>query len=225
MAEKRCSVCKEIKDVSCFGLDPTKHSKDDYKGRCKICERDLMRLYRRNRAKEEGRELRLYPTDYQYDEAGNCIARRCSICKEIKPASEFTKDPKRKTGITHRCKVCKAAIERRPERMNSESHNNSRRNHSLLKKGCTIHHTDEQWVELVRLTGNVCLFPGCNCPSVTRDHIIPLSRGGNDEIDNIQPLCLSHNGFKKDLLIIDYRPLEARFWAFMQVQGEACIAS
>lgn len=219
MIEKRCSVCRESKSVEpFFGKDPTKHSRDGYKCRCRACEKEVGRLHRLRKAALEGRELKKYPTDYTFDESGKCLSRRCTICKEIKDASRFTEDPKRIAGIVSRCRECKAALERRPERINSESHRNSQRQHALLKKNCTRHHAEEQWQRLKELAGNRCMYPECDSTSkLTRDHIIPLKEGGGDEIDNIQVLCLHHNGVKQHRLIIDYRPKEVRYWAFAEM--------
>jgi HNH endonuclease len=47
-----------------------------------------------------------------------------------------------------------------------------------------------------------CAQPDCNVHAdLTVDHIVPLSRGGTDELSNLQFLCASHNSAKRDKLI------------------------
>lgn len=45
----------------------------------------------------------------------------------------------------------------------------------------------------------VCTHPGCEVhEKLTVDHILPLSRGGTDDLSNLQFLCISHNSSKRD---------------------------
>ena len=45
----------------------------------------------------------------------------------------------------------------------------------------------------------VCAHPECNeCDELTLDHIVPISKGGTDELENLQFLCLRHNSQKGD---------------------------
>lgn len=68
--------------------------------------------------------------------------------------------------------------------------------------------TLEQWKMLKAHYKWTCLRCGKREPEITlsADHVVPVSKGGTSDIDNIQPLCLSCNK-SKGAKIIDYRPL------------------
>lgn len=63
--------------------------------------------------------------------------------------------------------------------------------------------TMAQWEHVLRLYGAACLV--CGSPKITRDHVIPVSKGGAHAANNLQPLCDGCNK-KKAAKIIDYRP-------------------
>lgn len=64
--------------------------------------------------------------------------------------------------------------------------------------------TSDEWIELCGRYDNKCLCCGRQDAVLTVDHVIPISKGGSNIIDNIQPLCLSCNS-KKHVKIIDFR--------------------
>ena len=70
-------------------------------------------------------------------------------------------------------------------------------------------HTYGEWELLKKQYNYTCPCCGLSEPFnqkskyLTEDHIIPLSKGGSDLIENIQPLCLSCN-IKKHTNIIKY---------------------
>ena len=70
-------------------------------------------------------------------------------------------------------------------------------------------HTFGEWEHLKKQYGYICPMCGKNEPEIklTEDHIIPLSKGGSDNIENIQPLCVSCNT-KKYTKIIKYYPID-----------------
>ena len=65
------------------------------------------------------------------------------------------------------------------------------------------HHTIEQWKEVKKSFNDSCAFCFRKEPEVkiTEDHIHPLSKGGNDDIENIQPLCMACNRWKSAKII------------------------
>lgn len=60
----------------------------------------------------------------------------------------------------------------------------------------------KRWRQLLKILGDVCLK--CGVQPVTKDHIVPLARGGLNHPTNLQPLCRRCNGTKGDD-IADYR--------------------
>jgi len=63
------------------------------------------------------------------------------------------------------------------------------------EKGAVGNHTLKEWNDLKESYGNVCAYCKRNI-KLSKDHIIPLSKGGTDYIENIQPLCHNCNSKK-----------------------------
>jgi 5-methylcytosine-specific restriction endonuclease McrA len=76
-----------------------------------------------------------------------------------------------------------------------------RRRARIRKSGGVF--TQEQWRDLCARHDNKCLCCG-KVGRMTIDHVVPLAKGGSNDISNIQPLCLRCN-LSKGTKVIDYR--------------------
>lgn len=65
------------------------------------------------------------------------------------------------------------------------------------------YHREWEWLLLKEQYNNTCPACGDNEKPLTKDHIIPISKGGSNNIENIQPLCKRCNS-KKHTEIIKY---------------------
>jgi 5-methylcytosine-specific restriction endonuclease McrA len=68
----------------------------------------------------------------------------------------------------------------------------------LRKLGAKGSHSLQEWEELKQSLDYICVCCKRQEPEIrlTEDHIIPLSKGGTDDIANLQPLCQSCNSRK-----------------------------
>lgn len=76
-----------------------------------------------------------------------------------------------------------------------------------MLRGVEVHHTETEWIYMKEFYKNKCLRCYKSEPDIilTKDHVIPLSKGGNNSIENIQPLCSSCNSSKGNRHTKDYR--------------------
>ena len=86
---------------------------------------------------------------------------------------------------------------------NPEKRSIRNRQRYAWEKGAEGNYTAEDFKMLCKEFHYRCACCGRKV-KLEADHIVPLSKGGSNNIDNIQPLCKSCNSSKKDRTI-DYR--------------------
>lgn len=93
--------------------------------------------------------------------------------------------------------------EHKAERVHAEG----RRRVKKKQNGGT--HTFNEWIDKCEQHGWACVYCGAE-GEMTRDHDIPVSRGGPDSIDNIVPACRSCNSAKGTMTGDEYRARQLR---------------
>jgi 5-methylcytosine-specific restriction endonuclease McrA len=90
------------------------------------------------------------------------------------------------------------AIHARWKTLNRESVNAATHRRRAMLRGCEDHWTGAEWEALKAACHHTCLCCGRQEPEVklTVDHVIPVSKGGDNTITNVQPLCKSCNSAK-----------------------------
>ena len=81
---------------------------------------------------------------------------------------------------------------------------NNRRKRRAAKNAGSGHFTVEEFEALCSVYGHACLCCGVTGRKLEADHVVPLTKGGSDDISNIQPLCGKCNR-RKFTAVIDYR--------------------
>ena len=210
MSSKTCKGCGVEKDLAEYYKHP--RMADGHLNKCKVC----IRL----RVQENRRERLEQYTQYEKARANlthRVEARRKYEEEHKKQISEYKKRwaeeneagvsaSKRKHYELNRDEIIarsKMWAEDNPEKVRQAKANNGRKRRAA-RHASAGSFTAEEFEELCEGYGNRCLACGDTEAVLEADHVVPLTRGGSDDIGNIQPLCGSCNR-KKFVNVIDYR--------------------
>jgi len=187
-----------------------------YEGRwgtkCKVCVKSRAQQYRRE-----------HPEKYaEYDRARANLPHRVEARRKYQEEhkeeiSEYKKRwaeeneasvsaSKRKHYELHRDEIIVRSekwAESNLEKVRWAKANNSRKRRAA-RHASPGGFTAEEFRALCESYGNKCLACGDSEAALQADHVVPLTRGGSDDISNIQPLCGTCNR-KKFVSVIDYR--------------------
>ena len=151
-----------------------------YYNMCRVCVSEILCQSRVDRKREKLQHTETHQT--------------CYLCRRFLPVEEFTR---RSNGtFFSACKDC-----------NRHVFNQRRRARLKQSQGS---YTRQEWEALVAQYKSclMCLRPWGEIPLlasgaavITVDHVVPISKGGSNTIDNVQPLCYSCNSKKETKLM------------------------
>lgn len=134
--------------------------------------------------------------------------KNCIKCGSVKNILEFTKNKICKDGYENVCKVCNKKRKHNYYLNNKELYRNYHRNRRAYKCNKNNKVTNNIIKELLLFQDYKCLY--CNCDITNGyhlDHIIPLSKNGDNSINNLCISCATCNLRKGSKL----------FWEFLLI--------
>jgi 5-methylcytosine-specific restriction endonuclease McrA len=216
VSAKTCNKCGETKSLNEYYRD--NKNGDGIRSRCKRCVRETSRLWRerniehdRERSKEYSRRYREaninkvrkaqrapasreYQREYQrrrYEANREAIIQRTRQYRETNREMVLARQRRYRQANPDKARESQRRYAKgNPDQILTKAHRQRAR-----KRNAEGSHTAQEWLEVVWKQGFAC----ATCREIkplTRDHIIPLSKGGSNYISNIQGLCASCNSSK-----------------------------
>lgn len=208
MKTKVCTQCNQEKILKDFNLEP--RAKDGHRANCKVCKAKSDKDYKlRNKEKVKERLHKYYLAHSDKAKQASKLWQQ----KNPEKVKEIAKRSRKKNPDTARKAVRKWTklnpeykkewIAKNP--LKGAEYNRTRR---CKISGSVGRILASEWEELKTQYDHRCLRCGVkeNLPDIklTIDHVVPISVGGDNIIENAQPLCKSCNS-SKYTNTVDYR--------------------
>ena len=196
---------------------------DGHLNHCKVCVRSRVQKHRREHPEQYARvekaranlphrvEVRRKYHEEHEQEIPEYKKRWAADNEEKVAASRLGYYEREREEVIARSKKW---AEENPDKVKSAKANN-RRKRRAARHASSGSFTAKEFKALCDAYDNRCLACGDTEPVLEADHVVPLTRGGSDDIGNIQPLCGACNR-KKFVNIVDYR-LDANSLAWLLV--------
>jgi 5-methylcytosine-specific restriction endonuclease McrA len=101
------------------------------------------------------------------------------------------------------CRQCGKIISRGSRGLCYECNKAKARQRETTRPSPRARGYDSAWERLaaeVKRRDGCCLWPGCGATeNLQADHIVPMDRGGTNDMSNLQTLCAHHHGIKTAL--------------------------
>lgn len=187
---KYCYKCKEEKSLDNFGSDRSRY--DGKHPICKTCSRAYQAEWR-----DKNKDKRKATVD-KYR-----LANREKCLEATKKSQEKYPETKRKWVEKNREKV--REIKRNWYSNHPEQNREIKASNKANRRGASGKFTELQIKDLLIKQKHKCVSCACDIKtSFHRDHIYPISKGGTNDISNIQLLCKSCNTKKGAKHPIDF---------------------
>jgi 5-methylcytosine-specific restriction endonuclease McrA len=207
---KICRGCGVEKDLADFYKNT--EMADGHLNHCKVCVRSRVQKYRREHSEQYARYEKARANlphrvearqKYQEEHRERITEYKKSWTEEN---AERVVVAKRNYYERNREEVISRSrrwAEDNPDKVRMVKADNRRKRRAAKHAGHG-NFTAQEFGELCDRYGNRCLRCGDAEALLEADHVVPLTRGGSDDISNIQPLCGSCNR-RKFVRIVDYR--------------------
>lgn len=205
--EKPCTKCGETKPLTDYYRYA--RSKDGRKSHCRPCTAEYDRHNYRRRRDERLQQRR---TEF----SGGHAMKQCPSCRRRLPWTMFQKDIRTTSGYRSNCRTCVAEMQRdyyAKKRRDDPAY--WVRRHNLLAGAKQEPYTRESIFARDGWTCGICDDPidrDLRAPdpkSASIDHIVPLSRGGDDTPANVQASHFGCNSAKGNRSLTEARALAA----------------